>query len=250
MTLTTRTAALAGLVLAAALTGCSALADQGAADNAKAPAPGTASAGTAQHALAQLQVKGPGPMTGYDREAKFGPAWSDTTTAPGGGNSCDTRNDVLRRDLKDITFKGTSRCVIASGTLADPYTGKSIHFVRGPQSARVQIDHAVALGASWRTGAAQLTQEQREALGNDPANLIAASGPANAAKSDGDAATWLPANKSFRCTYIARQIAVKAKYGLWVTPAEKAAMTRVLAPCPEQPLPTDSSTGVALPGLQ
>ncbi|MCX4826560.1 HNH endonuclease family protein [Streptomyces sp. NBC_01142] len=248
MNVTTRRAALAGVALAATLTGCSALADQPGSDNAKAAAQGPAAAGTAQRALARLTVKGPAPMTGYDREAKFGPAWSDTTTAPGSGNSCDTRNDVLRRDLHKITFKGTSRCVIATGTLEDPYTGKRINFVRGPQSAKVQIDHAVALGASWRTGAAQLTQEQRRAVGNDPLNLISADGPANSAKSDADAATWLPPNKTFRCSYVARQIAVKAKYHLWVTPPEKTAMTRVLAGCPNQVLPTDASTGVALPG--
>lgn len=243
---TPRRTALAGLALAATLTGCSAAADHP--DNAKAAVQGPAAAGTAQHALAQLAVKGPAPMTGYDREAKFGSAWSDTTTAPGSGNSCDTRNDVLRRDLQNITYKGTSRCVVANVTLADPYTGKNIHFVRGPQSAQVQIDHAVALGASWRVGAAQLTQEQRRALGNDPLNLVAASGPANSAKSDADAATWLPPNKTFRCSYVARQIAVKAKYRLWVTKPEKAAMARVLNGCPDQPLPTDTSTGVALPG--
>lgn len=114
----------------------------------------------------------------------------------------------------------------------------------------MQIDHAVALGASWRTGAAGLSQRQREALGNDPLNLLAASGPANASKSDGDAATWLPPRTGFRCPYVARQIAVKAKYHLWVTPPEKAAMHRVLAHCPDQPLPTDTSTGVALPALK
>ncbi|MET9779132.1 HNH endonuclease family protein [Streptomyces sp. NPDC006367] len=247
MNRTTSRAALAGLALVATLSGCSTLAGQGADDDAHAaPAP----AASARHALAQLTVKGPAPMTGYDREAKFGPAWSDTTLAPGSGNLCDTRNDVLRRDLQRITFRGTSRCVVATGTLADPYTGKSIHFVRGPHSASVQIDHAVALGASWRTGAAELSQQQREALSNDPLNLIAASGPANAAKSDGDAATWLPPNKGFRCPYVARQIAVKTKYHLWVTPFEKAAMNQVLARCPDQPLPTDTSTGVALPDVK
>jgi hypothetical protein len=247
LNLTTRRTALVGLVLAATLTGCSALADQASNDNAKASAQSPAAAGTARSALAQLTVKAPAPMTGYDREGKFGPAWSDDTTAPGSGNSCDTRNDVLRRDLQNISFKGTSRCVVATGTLEDPYTGKRIRFVRGPQSARVQIDHAVALGAGWRTGAAHLTQQQREAFGNDPLNLVAASGPANSAKSDADAASWLPPNKTFRCTYVARQIAVKAKYRLWVTPPEKAAMTRVLARCPRQPLPTDTSPGVVLP---
>ncbi|MEU4080394.1 HNH endonuclease family protein [Streptomyces venezuelae] len=250
MNLTTSGAALAGLALAVTLSGCAAPADQPAGHDANASAPAPASAASALHALAQLTVKGPAPMIGYDREGKFGPAWSDTTLAPGSGNLCDTRNDVLRRDLQSITFKGTSRCVVATGTLADPYTGDSIHFVRGPHSAIVQIDHAVALGASWRTGAVELPQQQREALGNDPLNLIAASGLANAAKSDGDAATWLPPRKEFRCLYVARQIAVKAKYHLWVTPPEKAAMNRVLARCPDQPLPTDTSTGVALPDLK
>ncbi|MFJ4700552.1 HNH endonuclease family protein [Streptomyces sp. NPDC088768] len=245
---TTFRTALAGLALAAALSGCSALADQTADDEAGPVGP--ASPASAQHALAQLPVRGPATMTGYDREAKFGAPWSDTTLAPGSGNLCDTRNDVLRRDLHRITFRGTSRCVVATGTLADPYTGKSIRFVRGPHSAVVQIDHAVALGASWRTGAAGLSQQQREALGNDPLNLLAASGPANASKSDGDAAAWLPPRAAFRCPYVARQIAVKAKYDLWVTPPEKTAMNRVLSRCPEQPLPTDTSTGVAVPGLK
>ncbi|TLQ39478.1 HNH endonuclease [Streptomyces marianii] len=200
-------------------------------------------------ALGELTVKGPAPMTGYDREKLFGPAWSDSTTAPGGGNSCDTRNDVLRRDLHSIRYKAASRCVIAAGVLDDPYTGEQISFVRGPQSSKIQVDHVVALGASWRTGAAGLTQEQRRALGNDPLNLITSAGPVNAAKSDADAAGWLPPSKSFHCPYVARQIAVKAKYRLWVTAAEQAAMSRVLAECPDEPLPTDTSKDVALPGL-
>ncbi|MFE7485078.1 HNH endonuclease family protein [Streptomyces sp. NPDC057552] len=250
MNLATFRAALAGLTLTATLSGCSALADQSVSDDANAAAAAPTPVAGALHALAQLTVKGPAPMAGYDREVKYGPAWSDTTLAPGSGNRCDTRNDVLRRDLRRITFRGSSRCIVATGTLADPYTGKSIRFVRGPNSAIVQIDHAVALGASWRTGAAGLSQQQREALGNDPLNLLAAFGPANASKSDGDAATWLPPRTGSRCPYVARQIAVKAKYHLWVTPAERDAMRRVLARCPDQPLPTDTSKGVALPALK
>ncbi|MEO3976787.1 HNH endonuclease family protein [Streptomyces sp. CAU 1734] len=239
----TRGTAVTLLVLATALTGCSLPAD----DSTRSAAGGPASAATAQNTLDRLTVKNPGAMSGYDREGAFGPAWSDTTTAPGSKNACDTRNDILHRDLDRIRLKGTSRCVIAAGVLADPYTGKRISFVRGPQSARVQIDHVVALAAGWRTGAARLTQEGRRALSNDPLNLVAADGPTNAAKSDADAAAWLPPRASFRCAYVARQIAVKAKYGLWITPPEKAAMTRVLAGCPSQPLPGDTSEGVVLP---
>jgi hypothetical protein len=40
--------------------------------------------------------------------------------------------------------------------------------------------------------------------------------------------------KSFRCAYVAQQIAVKAKYSLWVVAPEKAAMQAILAQCPTQ----------------
>lgn len=177
--------------------------------------------------LDMLQVKGRAPKTGYDR-AQFGPAWKDTDR-----NGCDTRNDILRRDLKNVESKpGTNNCVILSGTLNDPYTGVEIGFRRGKYtSSLVQIDHVVALSNAWQTGAQQLSQPQREALANDPDNLLAVDGAANMAKSDGDAATWLPPNKGFRCAYVSRQVQVKSKYGLWVTPAEKQAIIRVLKTC-------------------
>lgn len=181
--------------------------------------------------LAQLPVKGRAPMTGYSRD-QFGPAWADTDR-----NGCDQRNDVLRRDLAAATAKpGTHDCVITSGTLHDPYTGKAIAFVRGPDSAVVQIDHVVALGDAWQTGAQQLTPARRQALATDLTNLLAVDGPTNQGKGDSDAASWLPPNKGFRCAYIARQITVKLRYQLWVTPAEHDAMARILAGCPAQPL--------------
>lgn len=184
-----------------------------------------------QH-LEALSVKGKAPMTGYDR-SQFGPAWKDVDR-----NGCDTRNDILRRDLKGVSFKpGTRGCVVASGTLDDPYTGKQIAFVRGPQSAKVQIDHVVALGNVWVSGGQKLSQDQKAAIANDPLNLLAVDGPANMAKSDKDASGWLPKNKDFRCSYVARQIAVKGKYNLSVTPAEKQAMARVLGSCPGQGVP-------------
>lgn len=183
--------------------------------------------------LDSLTVKGKAPMTGYDR-SQFGPAWKDVDR-----NGCDTRNDILRRDLRATELKpGTKGCVVASGTLNDPYTGKQIDFVRGPQSAKVQIDHVVALGNVWVSGGQKLSPDQKAAIANDPLNLLAVDGPANMAKSDKDASGWLPKNKDFRCSYVARQIAVKGKYGLSVTPAEKQAMARVLGSCPGQGVPT------------
>jgi Protein of unknown function (DUF1524) len=184
--------------------------------------------------LAQLPVKGRAPKTGYERE-QFGPAWKDVDR-----NGCDQRNDVLARDLVDETFKpGTQDCVVLTGTLHDLYTGETIAFQRGETTSdEVQIDHVVALSNAWQTGAQQLDPATRERFGNDFLNLQATDGPTNQAKGDSDAATWLPPSRSARCLYVARQVAVKARYGLWVTPAERDAIARVLDGCPGEPLPS------------
>ena len=205
--------------------------------DASSPSDGNAGASNASGAavdmLATLPVKGRAPKTGYAR-TQFGAAWSDVDH-----NGCDTRNDILKRDMTNVTFKpGTHDCVVKTGTLNDPYTGKTINFVRGQHtSTAVQIDHVVALSDAWQKGAQQLSADQRLQLANDPYNLLAVDGPANQQKSDADAASWLPSNKSFRCQYVARQIGVKHKYALWVTQAEKDAMTSVLSGCPGQTVP-------------
>ena len=190
--------------------------------------------GLATAVLQTLPVKGRAPKTGYTRD-QFGQAWADVDR-----NGCDTRNDMLKRDLAAIVYKaGTRNCVVFSGTLLDRYSGESIDFVRGNvTSMAVQIDHVVALSNAWQTGAFKLTVEQRTSLANDPLNLFAVKGSLNLQKSDGDAATWLPPLKSFRCAYVAQQIAVKAKYSLWVVPPEKAAMVAILAKCQGQKVPT------------
>ncbi|TFC36866.1 HNH endonuclease family protein [Cryobacterium sp. TMT2-14] len=185
--------------------------------------------GDAADLLATLPVKGKAAKTGYDRTGEFGSAWRDVDD-----NGCDTRNDILARDLAAIVTDAS--CRVLSGQLLAPYTGESVSFERGETTSMlVQIDHLVALSNAWQTGAAQLTREERIALANDPLNLLASDGVSNSQKGDGDAATWLPAEKSFRCEYVAHQISVKATYGLWVAPAEHDAMVRVLATCPGQP---------------
>jgi Excalibur calcium-binding domain/Protein of unknown function (DUF1524) len=182
--------------------------------------------------LATLPVQGRASQTGYSRE-QFGQAWSDDVSVDGGHNGCDTRNDVLRRDISDAQIKpGTHGCVVLSGILADPYSGTVVPFLRGATTSDdVQIDHMVALSDAWQSGAQQLSVGQRRNLANDPINLQATLGWLNQQKGAGDAATWLPPNKNYRCTYVARLIEVKAKYQLWVKPAEKDAMTRVLGDC-------------------
>jgi hypothetical protein len=201
------------------------------------PAPG----GPAARQLTRLEVKGRAPMTGYDR-AQFGAAWLDTDR-----NGCDTRNDMLTRDLEHRSYDPRTRgCVVLSGVLDDPFTGRSIEFRKGDGNL-VDVDHVVALGNAWATGAFRWEIRKRAAFANDPMNLLAVDASANRQKGDGDAATWLPGNKSFRCEYVARQVGVKSKYGLWVTPAEKDATARVLASCPGQPRVRDSGAPVLAP---
>jgi len=195
------------------------------------PAPTVAATGASGVALAAvlaLPVKGRAPKTGYAR-AQFGTAWLDVDH-----NGCDTRDDMLIRDLTARVMSGS--CRVMSGTLADPYTGKTILFVRGGVS-EVDIDHMVALSDAWQTGAATWLVTKRVALANDPLNLQPTDSSANRQKGDSDAASWLPPAVAYRCTYVARQAAVKRKYGLWVTSAERSAMLLVLARCPGQRLP-------------
>lgn len=189
-------------------------------------------------ALAELEVKGRAPRTGYERDL-FGSGWVDTDR-----NGCDTRNDVLARDLGGETFKaGTHDCVVLTGTLADPYSGTSITFVRGQGTSElVQVDHVVALSDAWQKGAQQWDDATRVAFANDPLNLLAVDGGLNQQKGDGDTATWLPPNRGYRCAYVARQVAVKIRYDLWVTAAERDAMARVLGECPAEALPGGAST--------
>lgn len=192
-----------------------------------------AATGSAAEALAALPVKGRAPKTDYARE-QFGAGWADV-------GECDMRQYILARDLVDEQLD-MDGCTVQTGRLADPYTGEFIDFRRGnTTSSEVQIDHVVALSNAWQTGAQQLDEGRRAEFANDPLNLLAVDGRTNQQKSDGDAATWLPPNKTYRCQYIARQIAVKSKFKLWATEAERGAMTDVLASCPEQRLPAQET---------
>lgn len=197
------------------------------------PSKSNPSATLASTLLSELKIKGRSPKTGYSRD-EFGKGWGDI-------NGCDTRNVILERDLVDTTLNTTSSkpkeaCWVLSGILNDPYTNTTITFSRGPgTSSLVQIDHVVALSDAWQKGAQALEKSTRVQFANDPLNLLAVEGAANQQKSDGDAATWLPPNKSFRCHYVARQVSVKYKYNLWVTQAEHDSIADILSTCPSEP---------------
>ena len=196
---------------------------------------------TALALLATVAIKGKAAKTGYDRTGMFGSAWLDVDR-----NGCDTRNDILARDLTEVTKSGA--CRVLTGSLVSPFTAANVAFLRGQDtSALVQIDHVVALSNAWQTGAQQLSQAQRVSLANDPINLLAVDGRSNAQKGDGDTATWLPSNKSFRCGYVARQVSVKATYGLWVTQAEHDAIANVLSSCSGEMAVTSSFAPLPAP---
>jgi len=185
------------------------------------------------HELGKLAVREWAAHAGYSRKQFLSSGnWNRW------GNGCNVREKILSRDLDEIIY-GDNGCTVMSGILLDPYTGNTIHFTRGVStSSAVQIDHVVALSNAWATGAQNLDPAARNALANDDLNLLAVDGPANQQKSDSDASQWLPQNKGFRCIYVARQIAVKVKYTLWVTAAERDAMQGVLNSCPDQTMPT------------
>lgn len=180
----------------------------------------------AHASLDGLVERGPPPDEPYDRAA-FGQAWADVDR-----NGCDTRNDVLRRDLVDATYDpGTGDCVVLAGALDDPYTGRRLAFVRGPASGDVQVDHVVALGDAWSSGAAGWSATQRSVFANDPANLLAVDGATNQDKGAADASAWLPPSSGYRCAYAVRQVLVKSAYGLSVTSDERRALRHALDGC-------------------
>jgi len=173
--------------------------------------------------LAALPVQDNTTLDGYDRDA-FGQAWADVDH-----NGCRTRDDILARDLTDLVVDDDD-CTVLSGTLDDPYTGESIAFARGENSAAVQIDHVVALANAWRSGARDWDADTRLAFANDPANLLAVEGGANQSKGADDASQWLP-REGFQCLYGLTQIKIKTAYELSITSEEKAALAETLAGC-------------------
>ncbi|MFJ3825316.1 HNH endonuclease family protein [Streptomyces nodosus] len=220
----------AAVVVLVAVSGCT-TETTGSSGSERTTGPRESSTGSAALvALDSLSVKKRASTTGYSRD-RFGSAWADTDS-----NGCDTRDDILKRDLKDVKFTDGS-CKVASGVLSpDPYSAEDVTYARG--RSLVDIDHLVALSDAWQKGAQDWDPSKRIALANDPLNLLAVGASPNRSKGDGDASTWLPSNKPYRCTYVAAQVAVKQKYELWVTTEEKAAMKEVLSTCPDQALPS------------
>lgn len=191
----------------------------------------------ALEAVSTLTVRQTDSVSGYDRDLF---QWNKFDED---GDGCDTRNDILARDLDDI-FK-QDKCVVFSGILDDPYTGDRIDFQRGQStSSKVQIDHIVALSDAWNSGASHWNESKLRAFGNDPYNLAAVDGTANTQKSNSSADEWLPANAAARCLYVATQVGVKEHYALTVTQTEAQKMREVLGSCPTQSIPQSNGPGL------
>ena len=179
----------------------------------------------ASEVLELLEVKGRAPKTGYNRE-QFYSGWPTV-------DGCNLRQRIIRREFGETAV--LDGCTVLAGEFVEPYTGKLVKFTeKSAISKGIQIDHVVALSDAWQKGAQYMAAEDRYAMATDPLNLLAVDATANSQKSDGDAATWLPPNKAFRCQYVTRQVSVKYRYGLWVTSAEKEAISRVLESCPNE----------------
>ena len=171
------------------------------------------------NALETLEIKGRAPKTGYKR-TEFYDSWPII-------DGCSLRQRIIKREVGDSAK--LNDCDVVAGTFVEAYTGETrTYTTKAEFSKNIQIDHIVALSDAWQKGAQNLTKEKRYELATDPLNLLAADGPSNQQKSDGDAATWLPKNKAFRCQYVARQVSVKKKYTLWVTQAEHDAIAHIL----------------------
>ncbi|MFI6869931.1 HNH endonuclease family protein [Nocardia sp. NPDC050406] len=215
------------------LCGCSALGQP------VAPAPGSPARAEIERLLDAVRVVPERPHPGgYERGCKsgqgcvFGPAWSDDTDAPGGHDGCDTRNNVLARQLTDVVFKTGSNCVVVAGTLNDPYTGKRLTFAKA-EAKDIQIDHVYSLAAAWDMGASGWPLDQRARFANDlDFNLLAVDGKTNEDKGDRTPSDWLPPAAANHCFFAAKYLTVATQYSLPITTADKAALANVATNCP------------------
>ncbi|WP_018297522.1 HNH endonuclease family protein [Corynebacterium lubricantis] len=182
---------------------------------------------TAREQLAELEVKGKAGRGGYEREL-FGDEWSNNKGLDVIDGSCDTRNLILAWQSDYVAYDADG-CTVTWGVIRDPYSNEYIDFNRG--DGQIEIDHRVSLANAWETGAFQWDDHTRRTFAHDPRNLVAVEMSLNRQKGAGDAATWLPPYKPYRCEFAAKQIEVKHAYGLWVAPAEHEALTRQLDSC-------------------
>ncbi|PVG84666.1 deoxyribonuclease [Nocardioides gansuensis] len=167
---------------------------------------------------------------GYDRACDpgacvFGPAWTDDHDGVGGHNGCDTRQDVLLRQMRDIELRWGSECRIYEARLTDPYTGEELTW--RDDGYWIAVDHVYPLARAWHGGAWAWSQRRRVAFANDVRReLLAVSAAVNDAKGAAGPAEWLPPRRASRCAYGRRYVAVAAQWDLPLTDEDVAAVRR------------------------
>ncbi|MEV6970697.1 DUF1524 domain-containing protein [Hamadaea sp. NPDC051192] len=197
---------------------------------ASAPSGGVAGKDTALALLAKLPQAAQSHWDSYTRASFGDPLWTDDTDAPGGRNGCDTRDDVLRRDLTGARLGTGNPCVVLSGALHDPYTGKTLPYDRS-RASEIEIDHVVAVAAAWRAGAWSWSLDRRRAFANDVDNLLAADKTANQDKRSQTPDHWKPSRREAWCDYARRYVTAKSRYALSVTSPEATALGEMLTTC-------------------
>lgn len=188
------------------------------ASSASAWPPNIPSSSTAVSRLNSLTVAAESHHASYDRD--LFPHWITIT------GSCNTREQVLKRDGSDVAVDGS--CYPTTGSWYSPFDGAT-----WTTPADVDIDHMVPLAEAWSSGAWAWSASRRQAYANDLGGpeLWAVTDNVNQSKGDRDPAGWQPPLSSFRCTYARAWVQVKWYYSLTVDSAEEAALTGMLATC-------------------
>ncbi|KAK0647027.1 hypothetical protein B0T16DRAFT_376073 [Cercophora newfieldiana] len=185
--------------------------------------PGIPPLSTAQTALSSLPIRKTTTTStpGYDR-ALF-PHWK-THSGP-----CNTREYVLVRDGTNVLTNATT-CGATAGTWLSPYDNKTWTRV-----SDVDIDHMVPLSNAWASGADTWSTKQREGFANDVEGpqLWVVTDNVNQAKGDKSPDLWRPEVEGFWCVYAKSWVAVKRKWALSVTEAEKSALEGMMGGCRE-----------------
>lgn len=155
----------------------------------------------------------------YDRTLKFGRWIND----PNDEACFNTRALVLIRDsVRQVEFKDSNHCSVASGKWNDPYTGQAFK-----SSEDIQIDHFIPLKNAYMSGAYKWSFRARclyaNFLGSDY-HLLSVNGSQNMSKGDRAPDRYIPPNSEYTCTYIKNWLSIKFLWGLKMTAPEAEAI--------------------------
>jgi hypothetical protein len=190
-----------------------------------APADGTWAAAAAALPLIERSTV----PRGYD-SASFGEPWADID-----GNGCAQDDDVLARDLSDAVRED---CAVVSGTLRDPYAGRTIRITDdrvdasgGSGAGGIRVDHLVSLRAAHDGGAWEWSPERRLQFANSLENLVAVDAASAENRDDRGPGRWMPSDEDYACEYAIRYTWIVTAWQLAVTPADRDALTSALVAC-------------------